>query len=534
MLKTFTTFAAAALVASSLSAQACNESVTSVNPFASNNGGSVGGAVYFTIDVTAANGVRICDLALNTSVTAGDAIDGFIYRNLNYTDVTQMATGGPELDASNWCALGTMSGTSAGQDQPSQMTLSNTIDLPQGQHLMAVFGSFNHRYTNGDPTTNTVVGNGMTFIGGKASNTPFSGTVFSGSSTTPYRIMNVTFNYELPASPIAQTACKVPALTEAVGTGCDGAGGSWYETQIGGGDLNGVTITGTPNGAGGIDVTTGPGSVAAPGAAATAIVLGDDDQQPAGGTLGIYVGSNGIVSLGAGNTTGFTPSVSTMLGDPSPGFYTWLDLQPDAAGSGQVWYEESGTVATVIFDGVFEWGTTTPFFAQYVIDTATGGYAVTIGSTPGSDYLCAYGTAGASIDTGGVDVSAGGFSHTPADVPNLTLSSNAPLIGDDWTLTTDNIQAGTLSVFFFGDTNLDPAVDLTGLGAPGCFAHTNANLGYLLGSSVAGGSSSVTLTLPAVPALAGGQLVVQSTASSNNLALGFSTSNGLIATLGDL
>jgi hypothetical protein len=533
MLKTFTTFAAAALVATSLSAQACNESLTSVNPFASNNGGSVGGAVYFTIDVTAANGVRICDLALNTSVTAGNAISGFVYRNLNYTDVTQMATGGPELDASNWCALSTMSGTSAGQDQPSQMTLSSTIDLPQGQHLMAVFGSFNHRYTNGDPTTNTAVGNGMTFIGGKASNTPFSGTVFSGSLTTPYRIMNVTFNYFVPALPVALSSCGTPSSVSSVGTGCDGAGGSWYEAQIAGGDLNGVTITGTPNGAGGIDVTTGPGAVPSPGPGATAVVLGDDDQQPAGGTLGIYVGSNGIVSLGAGNTTGFSPSVSTMLGDPSPGFYTWLDLQPDAAGSGQVWYEESGTVATVIFDGVFEWGTTTPFFAQFVIDTATGGYAVTIGSTPGSDYLCAYGTAGASIDTGGVDVSAGGFSHTSADVPNLALSSNAPVLGGNWTLQTDHIQTGPFSVFFFGDTLLDPAVDLTSIGADGCFAHTNANLTSLLGSVPAGGSSSLTIALPVDPAIAGAQFTIQSTAASNNLSSGFSTSNGITATIGD-
>jgi len=85
-------------------------------------------------------------------------------------------------------------------------------------------------------------------------------------------------------------------------------------------------------------------------------------------------------------------------------------------------------------------------------------------------------------------------------------------------------------VFFFGSAAVNPGVDLGFIGAPGCFAYTNADLAAVLEIGV--GSVATSLAVPNNPALAGAALTVQATASSPANAWGIATSNGLTGTIG--
>ena len=83
----------------------------------------------------------------------------------------------------------------------------------------------------------------------------------------------------------------------------------------------------------------------------------------------------------------------------------------------------------------------------------------------------------------------------------------------------------------FGDTAGDPGVDLTPVGAPGCFASTNANL-TAFSALAAGGAATFSVSVPNDPALNGASLSVQATASTALNSLTIATSNGLLGTFG--
>ena len=111
------------------------------------------------------------------------------------------------------------------------------------------------------------------------------------------------------------------------------------------------------------------------------------------------------------------------------------------------------------------------------------------------------------------------------------LDSNTPRLGSVWQLQLDNCGASPLAFFFFGDTVVDPGVDLTSVGAPGCSAYTNANLGAFA-NLVAVGSSQFNLLLPSTPSLVGSAISVQGTAATAANALTVATSNGLSGVVG--
>jgi hypothetical protein len=115
----------------------------------------------------------------------------------------------------------------------------------------------------------------------------------------------------------------------------------------------------------------------------------------------------------------------------------------------------------------------------------------------------------------------------------LTLTSTAPVIGTTWSLTETNIPAGAFGMFFFGDTVIDPGIDLTSIGGTGCFIYTNANIGFQI-ASLSGSSSTLDVAIPASSSLVGSSLVVQATGGSSVLPLLFGTSNALNVTIGSV
>ena len=321
------------------------------------------------------------------------------------------------------------------------------------------------------------------------------------------------------------------------GVGCYETAASFYEVLTTSGmDLGGMKITGTATSFG-YDITTAASGWTGPGPTATVMALGDDDFQDSatvGGTLGVWVGSNGNIALNGANSSGFTPSVSTMLTNPETGIYAWTDLQPLSGGgtNGDIFYEENGTVATVTYNGVDGWNTGDPNSIQFTYDTATGDFSIlfgTVSSLNPEDWLIGYSVGGPSLDGGPTDISAGAFSTPAADTPGLALDSNAPVLGGVWDLQLNNTNGW--SFIFFGDTAIDPGVDLTPLGAPGCFVYTSANLAsYKLLAS--GGVANVSVSIPNDPALNGASLAAQGTAGTALNALTIATSNGLLGTFG--
>jgi hypothetical protein len=225
-----------------------------------------------------------------------------------------------------------------------------------------------------------------------------------------------------------------------------------------------------------------------------------------------------------------------MLGNPATGIYAWTDLQPLSAGgsNGDVWYEESGTVATVTFDQVDGWNTATPNTIQFTYDTATGDFTIGFGvlsTLNPQDWLIGYSTAGPSLDPGPVDINALPFTTAAADQSPLNLTCNTPVLGTNWDFTVNEAGTSPLAFVFFGDTVVDPGIPLASVGAAGCQAYTNANLGALT-ALMSGGTGSVSLAVPNLPALIGASLSTQAAALTTQNSLSLVTSNGAVGTFG--
>ncbi|MFN3240742.1 MAG: hypothetical protein ACE37K_04430 [Planctomycetota bacterium] len=310
-------------------------------------------------------------------------------------------------------------------------------------------------------------------------------------------------------------ACN-PAFHEPYGQGCYSISDSGYEELTPAGmDLSGMMISGLSLGSAPgtgylLTTTTGAGGIT-PGPTAVSLPLGDDDQvdtATVGGTMGLSVGSNGWVSVGTGNTNGFTPSVVDFLNQPSEWFTAWTDLQPNATGSGLVWYEENGSVATITYDGVYGWNTTLTNTFQFTYDSSNANFTLEFGALSTANpenWVVGYSPAGPSVDGGGVDLSTlNGAVLSAQNVAAMTLgASGAPIssstAGSTVTYTADNmfeIAPGvTLGLVALSTIQSDPGVPLAFLGAPGCDAFVGS-LDVTLTLLGAGPTQSTTFNLP--------------------------------------
>lgn len=118
----------------------------------------------------------------------------------------------------------------------------------------------------------------------------------------------------------------------------------------------------------------------------------------------------------------------------------------------------------------------------------------------------------------------------------LTLVNNVrPSLGNaSFALRVNNVPAvSPVGLFGFGTVGLNPGIDLTGAGMPGCFGYTSLDIGLFTGSLVAGGSSTMPLAIPNNPALGGFTLAAQGVSFSLATPLGLAASNGLTLLLGN-
>ncbi|MBL8755472.1 MAG: PepSY domain-containing protein [Planctomycetes bacterium] len=338
-----------------------------------------------------------------------------------------------------------------------------------------------------------------------------------------------------------------PASTTPFGTACGAASKSFYELFASTGfDLGGVAMRLVKD-AGGFYVAQSGGSYVAPSGAATSLTLTDDSVTTVtlagafpyfgGTTATLEVGSNGYVSVATGNGTGYTPTAAGWVNSAQPRWGTWHDFNPTLAGSGQVKFEQIGSIAYVTWDGVYSYATTAANTFQLQFDLGTGNVTFVWQTmvSSGNAWLVGYAGGGATTDIGSLDVSAAlpGTFRTSADnaVP-LALASTVPSLGSNLTFTTTNFPASSLlGIQILSTTRFDPGIDLSIIGMPGCFSFAALDALYLLFPVAQ--QASYTMAIPNNPVLMGFQMTGQSAAFVNGVnTAGLVASNGVAITVG--
>jgi hypothetical protein len=311
-------------------------------------------------------------------------------------------------------------------------------------------------------------------------------------------------------------------------------------------DLGGSSMSLIPSG-GGYTMIPGLTPFLPPTGAATALALTDDSFTPVtlgsafpyngGATTSLEVCSNGFVSVATGNGASFTPSSSGMLSAPQTAWWNWHDFNPATAGSGQVKFEEVGSVSYITWDGVWDFGGGAAANAntfQFQFDRTSGIVTMcwgTMSTLGGTGFLVGYSPGGASGDPGNRDLSAslpGGFTTRGTDLVALAHSSSArPVIGTSINLLTTNVPFGTLlGADILSFTRFNPGIDLTILGMPGCRQYVG--LDTTLTFFPAGGTGSVAINIPNNPGFAGLHLFSQGAAFATGFnPLGVVAANGI-------
>jgi len=287
--------------------------------------------------------------------------------------------------------------------------------------------------------------------------------------------VNITINYTSGGS------CPQVATCDPQGDGCVAEFDSFYEVMTAAAfDMNGKRLTGIntaafPASQYSISISSSTRNPIGFFGPASVVPLGDDQVLPAG-TLGLEVSSNGVIYNLPGGSASFAPSIAAFLDQPTGGWFSWTDMQPNAAGSGQIWYEETGTIAQITFDGVYGWNTTDPNFLQFVINTASGDFEITWGATGlanPEDWLVGVSPTGPSLDPGPDDLSTSppnAITTSVFDSPPLTLACLSRPVQDPTSATpfcveTQNITPG--SQIHFGLLGVSrPGLSLGFLGFP--------------------------------------------------------------------
>jgi hypothetical protein len=370
------------------------------------------------------------------------------------------------------------------------------------------------------------------------------------------------FNTVAPANviPNGLTYLWVPlsgtvASNTTIGTGCSGpvtAYASYYQLFATAPAFNlgstALSMVGSP-----YNVLPGIGSLLPVGATPTVLALTDDSEAtytfangftaPGWGT-GVTVCSNGFVSKLTGNGTGFTPTVSTFLGGSQDWYAVgWHDFNPAIVGSGQVKVDESPTLLTITWDGVWDFGGTTAANANtmqmQVTSTGDVTYAYGTMSTLGNGFLVGFSPAGPNTDPGSTTLlAAAPFTLIAADVLPLVLTaSNRPqqlAAPASWNLVVSNVPATTvigIDIFGLSDPNI-PDLGLFGLAQPGCQLH--ASLDVVNAWFSTGATHNYSLTIPSSPVLNNFVVYTQSACLGNGLMTDNTTSNAVRGVVGNL
>jgi hypothetical protein len=345
------------------------------------------------------------------------------------------------------------------------------------------------------------------------------------------------------------------ASNTTIGTGCSApvtAYASYYQLFATAAAFNlgstALNMVGSP-----YAVLPGIGTLLPVGPTPTVLALADDSEAtytfvngftaPGWGT-GVTVCSNGFVSKLTGNGTGFTPTVSTFLGGSQDWYAVgWHDFNPAIAGSGQVKVDETPTLLTITWDGVWDFGGTTAANANTMQMQVTSAgnvtYAYGTMSTLGNGFLVGYSPGGPNTDPGSATLlAAAPFTLLAADVLPLTLTaSTRPVQGPgptSWDLVVSNIPGSTVigvDIFGLSDPNI-PDLGLFGLANPGCQLH--ASLDVLNAWFSSGPTHTYSLAIPPSPSLNNFTLFTQSACLGNGLMTDNTTSNAIQGVVGNL
>ena len=442
---------------------------------------------------------------------------------------------GNEQNPAAWTLEATITGvTGAGLNLPSPLGASLSINCPNNVNTgiyVTVNSGVGINYLTG---TGFVVGDvyasnsDLEFLAGTGNVYPF-GVTFGPPAAS--RVFSGNIYYQLAGGgPFSSRTYY--------GAGCGGGDRtSFHETMPAAAiDLSGLKIDALNTGQG-LLVQAIPGSGITVGAGAQALTVGDDaevDTASVGGTLGLWVGSNGWVATGPGNDTGFNPSSVAMLANPNTGIYCWNDLHTTfGGGGGEIYYEETAGVATITYDGVHGWNTGQGNTIQIIYDSNLGNWSMeftTLDPTAPAPWVVGYSVGGPSIPNA-VDISdaaANPILTGLADTVNLQISSNVPSIGGTWDINATGVDAiSPLAIFILGSRATVPVpLQFIGFNSPGCDVWL-ASGDEFISVPAAGGTASLPLPMPANPVLAGGMISCQALSLTLNNPGGVVSSNGI-------
>lgn len=345
------------------------------------------------------------------------------------------------------------------------------------------------------------------------------------------------------------------ASTQYYGTGCGATFTSIYQSfatpAAAATALSNTAFTMTRT-ASGYAVTNRNATVVPPTGNATTLVLADDDETSvalstplpltSGATSTLWVCSNGFVSTAPGNGTPYVLDALGLLNAPTTAWRSFHDYDPSIPGSGPVQFEEISGVAYVTWNGVWEWGSTSNAGAntvQFQFDLATGDVTLVFGTLSAllDSHLVGYSPGGASADPESTDLATQlPRQLTATDTQPLSLTaSRRPVLGSFVTYTVGNIPPNALlSAHMMSLGGVDPGIDLTGIGLPGCRQYVDLGIAattLLFGSPTASRSFAV----PTSPSFAGLPLDTQAASLVPGLnPLGASLSNAVLSTIGGL
>lgn len=532
----------------------------------------------------------LCSAALSAQgFVPGDLSPGQTYRVLVVTDAERDGTSSniadydafvsadvvnaPELAAlnTNWRAVASTDSVDANVHTGTFTPGGVPIYLPNG---LRVFNDYDHMW---DPASALpLVAPNLTVSGGIPASRTWTGTyAFGVSQSSPLggasgfadggapsssgyswiwanNLSQTTLRPLYAISDVQTVPVPNPANSTAFGSGCGAKSEAFYDVMPSSGfDLGGTAVELLSWGANRYHVQSG-GTYVPPSAAATTLVLGDDDEVsvnlvgyfsyhnvPAGSaftntTTELVVCSNGYVSAATGNGTGYTPDVTEWLASPEARWGTWHDFNPAATGS--VKFEQVGTIAYVTWEGVVSFGTNDVNTMQLQFDLIFGVVTMVWPSmiASGNEWLVGYASGTGDYDLGNTDVSTSlPFETGHSNNLDVVLSSSLPQLGSNCILTTNEMPAGTFfAMQTLGLTAFDPGIALSFIGMPDCFA--NCSLDAIYSMSVTGTSATYSLAIPSQANLVGFQVSAQTTVFDQDANdFGFTSSNGVLLTLGN-
>ncbi|MCC5787558.1 MAG: trypsin-like peptidase domain-containing protein, partial [Phycisphaerales bacterium] len=280
--------------------------------FASDNNGSDGGAVYFDVEIAGVP-LHVRGLELNIGSSQSAEFDVSVY-------ITTDTSVGKETNASAWTLVGEGWALAQGTDNPTRVILSEsfTLNAYTSYGIAVVADGAAHRYTNGDGSNEVYTSAEMTITGGGATNTPFSGSVFSP------RVFNGSLIYQAESGAVVSNMFGDDATSTSIGGDNIKAMGFTMPPALVDHRLDRVVLR--------IENATA-------GATARARIYADDNGGP--GTLVTTLVSSSLTS--ERRNYSFTPSTSVTL---ASGETYWLVVHNTGSGDFSWMADSAGIIPT--------------------------------------------------------------------------------------------------------------------------------------------------------------------------------------------